>query len=173
MLCVLAASAVSYGTFYKGTPQYGVIYTTSSAEATTIGTGEGMYPFASYGGGNNTLRKNNGGIHTSAEFVQGGVTTLPARTSLKGTKGITPPGSPPDCGCDWQWVPEQAAFVCTKCKAVYTEDDYYDGKAPHGGGDCPCHVPIGDGWPVWLFMIAMAMAYMVFKNGKSTVLRRP
>lgn len=170
---MLAASAVSYGTYYKGTPQYGVVYTTSSAEATTISTGEGMYPFTSYGGVNSALRQNNGVIQTSAVFVQGGVTTLPARTSLKGTREVTPPPfSPPSCDCDWQWDGEK--FVCTKCSATYSLSDYLNGKQPHGGGECPCHVPIGDGWPVWLFMIAMAVGYGVYKTRKtSTIQGRP
>lgn len=161
---MLAASAVSYGTYYKGTPQYGVVYTTSSAEATNIGSG-GAMTFSPIG---STSLSGNRGILTSASDIYGGVTTYDMSTGGRNhvpiKAGKYPPSSNPNYNkwCHYVWIdnPDDEVYggywICTEC-----------GMELEDGGKCTeehHYVPLADGREVWLFMIAMAVGYGVYKT---------
>ena len=77
-----------------------------------------------------------------------------------------PGGNPEGCECDWQYDPSlfggKGGFYCTKCGAVITTEAYLNGVG-HGSAPCDCHVPIGEGVEVWLFLATLAGAYALYK----------
>ena len=162
MLCVLAASAVSYENYYKGTPQRGVIYTTSSVDATTIGTGGGIASAPVATMGSTSMYSGRGvdsnvsqitGMRTTAPYIIGGVTAL----KEEGEGGSRGPSVVEHGGHIWVWHEELGEYVCSKCGAE--EEDYRD-------YDGPC-VPLEFDWKVWAFLAGMAIAYMVYKTRES------
>ena len=105
-------------------------------------------------------KQNVGGIRTSAEYIRGGVTTATYGTKVGPRRSPNHPEWPtdlPECGCDWH-KDENGDWICDVCGATWNE---YDGLQNHHD---PCTCPIGDGWQVWLFMIALAGAYVAWKT---------
>ena len=114
-----------------------------------------------------------GGIRTSAEYIRGGVTTYTpgygATTHGRRRADEQNPPSPSDHGycehCHYVWDPSansgDGGWVCSVC-GCELEDGCDCADDPDGPGYCWC--PIGDGWQVWLFMIALAGAYVAWKT---------
>lgn len=105
------------------------------------------------------------GIRTSASNIRGGVTATQMYTSGGVMKRIGPGGNPGNCDCDWQWDETLGKWVCTKCGSTEEDEDYFN-ENHHNGGDCPCYVPLNGGMELWMFMGALAAAYVVYKTVK-------
>ena len=70
-----------------------------------------------------------------------------------------------DCGCDWHFDDENDRIYCPICGCWLSYLDIGEHVECHckdESGYCWC--PIGDGWEVWLFMVALAGAYAVYKG---------
>lgn len=91
-------------------------------------------------------------IRTTASAISGGVTTYDDGPRNGRVRKIHLPGT---CEhCDWEWDDEKDDYVCIYC-----------GCELMNGCECgDCHCPIGDGKDVWLFMAAIAAAYITYKN---------
>lgn len=102
------------------------------------------------------------GVRTSASAIRGGVTS--AETYAQMGPSYAPRKSPnpdvpivcPNC----QWVQDaNGDWYCAKC------GDYaLDGC---DCGDCHCNVPLESGWEVMLFLIALAIGYMIVSSPTS------
>ena len=179
---------MTYSSTYKGAGRNGYVYT-STPMRNSVSTGLAQVPTASMsstgaystygstmssrvstGGYLASSKQNVGGIRTSAEYIRGGVTTYTPGygTSTHGRKRAdqyNPPGSG-DTGynpwCHYEWVADPDDEVdggywrCTECGAELGEASSCD-EEHH-------FVPITDGWQVWLFMIALAGAYVAWKT---------
>ena len=99
------------------------------------------------------------GIYTSASAIQGGVTSsdIYNRSGAPKRKSqALPPGACPHC--DWQYNEETEEWYCPYCDC-----DPEDGECEH---NC---VPIGDGWQVMLFVVALSVAYAIYKKRTCTL----
>lgn len=112
------------------------------------------------------------GIYTSASHVVGGVTTTQTYTPGNGPRRSSawPGGNPEGCDCDWQYDPSlfggKGGYICTKCGATISIEDYYDleeEESPHGSDPCPCATPIREDVDVWALVAALAGAYALCK----------
>lgn len=102
------------------------------------------------------------GMRTSASAIRGGITS--AETYAQMGPSHAPRKSPnpgvadicPNC----QWVQDaNGDWYCAIC------GDYaYDGCEC---GDCHCNVPLESGWEVMLFLIALAIGYLVISSPTS------
>lgn len=102
------------------------------------------------------------GMRTAASAIRGGVTS--AETYAQMGPSHAPRKSPnpgvadicPNC----QWVQDaNGDWYCAIC------GDYaYDGCEC---GDCHCNVPLESGWEVMLFLIALAIGYLVISSPTS------
>ena len=101
------------------------------------------------------------GFITSASYVSGGTTS--SETYERMVHGSAPKRSPglPDGVCEecqWVWDEEAGDWVCSVCGAHAL--DGCEHEAEHGY----CWCPIGDGWPVYLFLAVLALTYALFKK---------
>ena len=99
------------------------------------------------------------GMRTSASAIRGGVTS--AETYAQMGPSHAPRKSPnpgvPDVCPNCQWVQDaNGDWYCAICGAYA-----YDGCEC---GDCHCNVPLESGWEVMLFLIALAIGYMVVSS---------
>lgn len=173
LLNVLCASAspvrvcatMNYSSTYKGAGHYGYVHSTSHTH--NASTGLASAPVASMGSVGRSMgtmpafattavvqtAAMSSGIYTSASAVRGGVTTY----DVGQMTGPRRTGGNPGGGMhNWEDNGD-GTFTCTICGETISEDDFYDENYP------PLCTPIGDGWPVWLFMTALAMAYTIYK----------
>lgn len=102
------------------------------------------------------------GMRTSASAIRGGVTS--AETYAQMGPAHAPRKSPnpgvPDICPNCQWVQDaNGDWYCAKCGAYAL-----DGCEC---GDCHCNVPLESGWEVMLFLIALAIGYMVVSSPTS------
>ena len=172
---------MTYSSTYKGAGRNGYVYT-STPMRSSVSTGLAQTPTASmsstgaYGTYSSTMssristggylassKQNVGGIRTSAEYIRGGVTTAATYGHVVGPRRVvmeeqpgTEPGNPGGCHC----VDENGDHICDHCGATLSGDEF-DG---YSCANDPCWCPIGDGWQVWLFMIALAGAYVAWKT---------
>lgn len=96
------------------------------------------------------------GIQTLASSIQGGVTTYDTEALFSPRRSNTPGHGEPNPDCE-HCIDENGDGFCDICGC-----DMFDGCTCN---HCTCDVPITDGWQEWLFMIALAAAYAVYKNG--------
>ena len=169
LLCALSASALSYASPYKSTGRTGMYMTVSShhrvsssfarTPSYTMNSVNSVSSSVSRGAANNNFANTPQVrcMYTYASAICGGVTTSQTCSRVGARKGpALPDPELPDCGCYWYWDEEKGQFVCPNCDCELDPDMIGIADAC----DCdPCHCPIGDGWQVWLFMIAMAAAY--------------
>lgn len=181
LLCALTAFAVSYASPYKGSMR---VYTTSA-----IGNSSSMHtsgfaqtPVASMSSTSGytsvvsgsavgasrpttTMMAVSSSITTAASSIRGGVTTYNTtrpRGGLRTSGGSAVPETPGghECNCTWVFNEETGLWECSVCGATWEEfDEILTG---HEDG-CPC-LPLSDGWPVWLFLFALACAYAGYKS---------
>lgn len=102
------------------------------------------------------------GMRTSASAIRGGVTS--AETYAQMGPAHAPRKSPtpnvPDLCPNCQWVQDaNGDWYCAICGA-----DELDGCEC---GDCHCNVPLESGWEVMLFLIALAIGYLVISSPTS------
>ena len=102
-------------------------------------------------------------LSSTRGITSGGTQIAGIRTTI-GLGGTPLKGTGPDLPTDPWWgcncVDENGDGKCDICGCDLT-------IVPEGGScgcDPYCRCPIEDGWPVWMFMIAMAMVYMVYKK---------
>ena len=186
LLCALTAFAVSYASPYKGSMR---VYTTSAmGNSSSMHTsGFAQTPVASMSSTSGytsvvsgsavgasrpatTMMAVSSSITTVASSIRGGVTTYnttAATSTHKGGLRFTPdtPGEveqePPECGCHWVWDDEKGAWVCPICGCEW---DGLSESCDCVGESGYCWCPLSDGWPVWLFMLALACAYAGYKS---------
>ena len=106
-------------------------------------------------------------IRTVASSISGGVTSNQTYSRLGAphrapSGGITPPpiqpGDPGVCEhCHWE-LDANGDYYCTECGAYI-----------YGGCSCTdeCHCPLPLDWTAILFLLALACAYMVYKETKN------
>ena len=102
------------------------------------------------------------GMRTSASAIRGGITT--AETYAQMGPAHAPRKSPnpnvPDLCPNCQWVQDaNGDWYCAICGA-----DVLDGCEC---GNCHCNVPLESGWEVMLFLIALAIGYLVISSPTS------
>lgn len=179
--------AVTYASAYKGAGRNGYTYTTSSVRTSAPSFGMAQAPVASIGstrGSSSRGMGHAGGgasvsvpqikcITTFASNVSGGTTSSETYEHIhssgphKAGSPDTPP-TPDDDGycehCHYVWDQSlnngRGGWVCSVCGSelkdgcIHMEEEGY------------CWCPIEDGWQVWLFVAALAAAYMVYKNAR-------
>ena len=177
-MCVLCASAapihvsasMNYSSTYKGAGRGGYIYTTSTVRTTTSGAGGSMAqaPVASMSstgsvggrgisyGGTVASVSQVCGITTVASGIRGGVTTYDEGGHGGPRRDPGNSGDPNEGKHNWVENPD-GTFTCTICGITISSEEFYNEEFPD---HC---VPIGDGWPVALFMALLACAYAIYK----------
>ena len=106
------------------------------------------------------------GMRTSASAIRGGVTSAetyaqmgPAHAPRKSQKAGLPDGVCPNC----QWVQDaNGVWHCAICDA-----NVYDGCECGDHCGCSSAVPLNGGWEVMLFLIALAIGYVVVSSPTS------
>lgn len=182
LLCTFSAFAIGYATPYKGTTRSGYMHMTSSAQGHSIGSGGGsiaqaptasMRSTSSTSGVTSTIASVSipsipvvQGIRTSASHVSGGVTSTTTYAQMHGAHKAKQSGEGPGLPegackeCHWEWNEELGVYVCTVCGS------YSNLGCDHMYEEGYCWCPITDGWQVWVFMGALAAAYVVYKTVK-------
>jgi len=144
------------------------IHTTSSQRIVEVGgggAGVSMQPTSSI---NNTSRgivysqlsiPTVQGLLTSASLVRGGITG--DETYARMTRSAAPrlaPSLPPGVCDQCQWIWDGEKWVCSVCGSDALDGCIHEEEYGH------CWCPIGDGWPVYLFMAFLALGYAYSKK---------
>lgn len=105
------------------------------------------------------------GMRTSASAIRGGVTSAetyaqmgPAHAPRNSSTPNLPIGSCPNC--QWEYI--DGEWYCAICRA-----NAYDGCVCGEHCGCSSTVPLNGGWEVMLFLIALAIGYLVISSPTS------
>ena len=162
MLCVVNASAVSYGNPYRGAGRNG--YVASSVSYHSASTGLSQTPTAVmkstssavYGSSQRALNdvyaaQQVQGMYTSASAIRGGMTSSDTYGMMFNAPRRSPthPDDAEECE---DCIDLNSDGYCDRCGC-----DMQDCNCADESGYCWC--PVGDGVDVWAMMIALALAY--------------